>query len=210
MAGEVGVHLIDDDAAVLRSVALLLRAHQIPVKAYASGQAFLDAPPATLGCVLSDVRMPGMDGIELLRALRRRASPLPFLVMTGHADVAMAVEAMKAGAMDFIEKPFADEALLSIVRSGLDASQSQAARIAQAEEARALLAALSAREREILDAVSQGKASKAVAYELGLSVRTVEVHRSNLMAKLKVENVTSAIALLRRAGDLALRPPAAS
>ncbi|KQT54401.1 hypothetical protein ASG43_02005 [Aureimonas sp. Leaf454] len=203
MSHEAVVHVIDDDDAVLRSVSFLLRAHRLPARTYASGRDFLETTVAGMaGCILCDVRMPGIDGIELLRQLRERDLYLPFLVMTGHADVAMAVEAMKTGAMDFIEKPFADERLLVMVRKGLALSESQRSQRERLSEARQRLAVLSAREREILTAVSEGKASKAIAHDLGLSVRTVEVHRSNLMAKLRVENAASAIALLRKAeGD---------
>lgn len=200
MSTEAAVHVIDDDDAVLRSLEFLLRAHRIPVRTYEGGREFLDVSGSATGCVLSDVRMPGIDGIELLRRLRERGSSLPFLVMTGHADIAMAVEAMKAGAMDFIEKPFGDDAILTMVRRGIQQHETQRAQCAQAFEARERLAQLSAREMEVLIAVSDGMASKAIAHELGLSIRTVEVHRSNLMAKLKVENAASAIALLRKAG----------
>ncbi|KQT55184.1 MULTISPECIES: response regulator transcription factor [unclassified Aureimonas] len=199
MANEATVHVIDDDDAVLRSLAFLLRAHRIPVATYAGGREFLDTGLNASGCILSDVRMPGMDGIELLRALRAQGSSLPFLVMTGHADVAMAVEAMKSGAIDFIEKPFGDDGILAMVRRGLQLNEAQQAKGERVRDARERLALLSLREKEVLVAVAEGKASKAIAHELGLSVRTVEVHRSNLMTKLKVENAASAIALLRKA-----------
>lgn len=201
MTSDAAVHLIDDDDAVLRSLSFLLRAHRIPVRTYPNARKFMDRWQAAAGCILSDVRMPGMDGIELLKALRELRCPLPFLVMTGHADVPMAVDAMKAGAMDFIEKPFADDAVLSLIRRGLQRYETQRTRSERVADAIERLASLSMREREVLTFVSEGKASKVIAFDLGLSVRTVEVHRGKLMAKLGVENTASAIALLRMAEE---------
>lgn len=194
---EPEVHVVDDDAAVLRSASFLLGAHQIKARTHASAASFLEAYSAGIsGCVLSDMRMPEMDGIELLRKLRGDGSRLPFIVMTGHADVPLAVEAMKAGATDFVEKPYAGETLLGMVRSALDRWQVVATDGTRVAEARRQLGVLSPREREVLNAVAAGKASKAIAFELGLSVRTVEVHRANILAKLKVDNAALAVAKL--------------
>ncbi|WP_294642704.1 response regulator [uncultured Aureimonas sp.] len=197
MQPEPAVHVVDDDADVLRSVSFLLRAHRIPARMHSSASAFLRAEAVGIaGCVLSDVRMPEMDGIELLRRLRAAGSSLPFIVMTGHADVPLAVEAMKAGAMDFIQKPCAGEALLELAGRGLERWRELSAERARQADASAGIAVLSKRELAVLEEVARGKASKVVAHELGISVRTVEVHRANILAKLGVDNTASAIAKL--------------
>jgi two-component system response regulator FixJ len=197
MSPEPQVHVIDDDPAVLRSISFLLATHGMPVRTYGSGAAFLAAhAQGVAGCILSDVRMPELDGIALLRALRAAGSDLPFLVMTGHADVAMAIEAMKEGAVDFIEKPFCEATLTSMVARALATWRVTAARDARASTARRRLAMLSQREREVLEAIAAGRASKAIAHDLGLSVRTVEVHRANILMKLAADNTFAAVAML--------------
>lgn len=202
MQPEPEVHVVDDDDAVLRSASFLLTAHQIRVKTHTSAASFLESYTAGVaGCVLSDVRMPEMDGIELLRKLRGDGSSLPFIVMTGHADVPLAVEAMKEGATDVVEKPYAGETLLGMVRGALSRWQTLSAEEARGAEARRQLAVLSPRERGVLAAVAEGKASKAIAFDLGLSVRTIEVHRANILAKLKVDNAALAVAKLIAARD---------
>jgi two-component system response regulator FixJ len=197
MLREPYVHVIDDDPDVLRSLSFLLTAHGMPVRTYGSAAAFLDVRAEELaGCILSDVRMPEMDGIELLRTLSARGSILPFIVMTGHADVPMAIEAMKEGATDFIEKPYAEAALTAMVGRALARWRQTAARDAQASAARGRLALLSQRERQVLEAIAAGRASKAIAHDLGLSVRTVEVHRANILMKLAADNTFAAVAML--------------
>lgn len=193
------VYVIDDDEAVRRAIAMLLRSAQIRVEAYDSGLAFLDAlrPPgaAHAGCVLTDVRMPGLDGIELLRRLKESGFLGPVVIMTAHGEVATAVQAMKAGAADFIEKPFDDEALLATISTALDAAKASGA----AAEAAARIAALSPREREVLEHLVMGKPNKAIARDLGLSPRTVEIHRARLMTRLDAGSLAEVVRLAVRA-----------
>lgn len=197
------VHVIDDDA-VRRAIGMLLRSADVSFVAHASAAAFLDAmaagPEMPIGCVLTDVRMPEMDGLALLRRLRQLGFPAPVVVMTAHGDIATAVQAMKDGAADFIEKPFDGEVLLASVRAAFaaaaapDPDPERMAQNGQAEAA-ARLAALSAREREVLDLLVAGKSNKMVAQDLGLSPRTVEVHRARLMARLGVRSFAEAVRL---------------
>ncbi|WP_424138698.1 response regulator transcription factor [Roseomonas chloroacetimidivorans] len=201
------VHVIDDDEAVCWAVATLLTSFGLAVETHASGVAFLAALPGLArepGCVLTDVRMPEMDGLELLRRLRAQGFQRPIVVMTAHGDVSMAVRAMKDGAYDFIEKPFEDEALFTIAQAALAAPDAEKAASTTAGEGRArpeisraaaLIATLSPREREVLDLAMEGKASKVIAYELGISPRTVEVHRLRLLARLGVGSLAEAVRL---------------
>jgi two-component system, LuxR family, response regulator FixJ len=201
------VHVIDDDEPVRRAIAMLLRSAGVPAATHPSGLAFLDALPALgeegVGCVLTDVRMPGLDGVELLRRLGERGFGWPVVVMTAHGDVPTAVRAMKAGAADFVEKPFDDEALLAAIEAALAAPGPPPGAAGTADpaaaEAAARVAALSPREREVLDRIMAGKPNKTIANELGLSPRTVEVHRARLMARLGVGSVAEAVRLAVRA-----------
>lgn len=175
------VHVIDDDEDVRRALAFLLGTTGMAVKVYGSATQFLDHyGPQVSGCILSDIRMPGMDGLELMRALKARGSQLPVVIMTGHADIALAVQVMKAGAVDFIEKPFADQVLIG----ALDGAFARKARGAGGEIPRARMATLSERERQVLDGLVAGHPNKTIAYDLGISPRTVEIHRANLMTKM--------------------------
>ena len=192
------VHVLDDDEAVRRAIAMLLRSAGIGAEIYPSGQAFLDALPsagkAHAECVLTDVRMPELDGFELLHHLKERDFRMPVVVMTAHGDVSTAVRAMKAGAMDFIEKPFDDDALLATINAALEtAAAPQAASGAAGASAR--LAALSPREREVLELLMLGKSNKAIARDLGLSPRTVEIHRARLLKHLAVGSLAEAVRL---------------
>lgn len=193
------VHVIDDDEAVRRALAMLLRSTGFRAETHVSGLAFLDAlaRPGRVPteCVLTDVRMPGLDGIELLRRLKERGFPGPIIVMTAHGDVSTAVQAMKAGAIDFIEKPFDDEALLSAIGAALDHSVSQKT----VTDAAARISFLSPRERQVLQLLTAGKSNKEVARDLGLSSRTVEVHRARLMAHLGVGSLAEAVRLFVQA-----------
>jgi two-component system response regulator FixJ len=203
------VHVIDDDDAVRRALALLFRSAGIPVETHPSGSAFLEALPAlrddAVGCVLTDVRMPGLDGLELLRRLKQGGFRRPVVVMTAHGDVAMAVRAMKAGAVDFVEKPFDDEALLAATEAALRTPHVAGA--AWADDAAERMAALSPREREVLELLIAGKPNKLIARDLGLSPRTVEVHRARLMARLGVGSLAEAVRLAVHA-ELGLRTAA--
>jgi two-component system response regulator FixJ len=191
------VHVIDDDDDVRSSIAFLLTSAGFAVQLHESADAFLDAlPNLQSGCVVSDVRMPGMDGLTLLRRLAVMRPRFPAIVMTGHADVPLAVEAMKAGAVDFIEKPFEASVMLGALRQALewhDQGQAAAARLALIENR---LRLLSPREREVLERVTQGKPNKIIAYELGLSARTVEVYRANVMNKMGAESLSELVRMV--------------
>jgi two-component system, LuxR family, response regulator FixJ len=186
------VHIVDDDEAVRQSLAFLLSSAGLAVRLYDSAAAFL-AGLASIqdGCLITDVRMPGMTGLELLRQLRVKAGSLPAIVITGHGDVPLAVEAMKAGAVDFIEKPFNEEAILNAVRRaldrGADAANGDAAAVA------AKLSLLSERERQVLEGLVAGHPNKTIAHDLGISPRTVEVYRANLMAKMEARSLSELI-----------------
>ncbi|HXA22203.1 MAG TPA: response regulator FixJ [Acetobacteraceae bacterium] len=184
------VHVVDDDEAVRDSLSLLLEAAGLSVRTYDSATAFLKAlPNLGAGCVLTDVRMPELDGLELQRRLAELGIRLPVIVMTGHGDVPIAVEALKAGAADFLEKPFDDVQLLAAVSSALAASQrTRDEEIAMAGIARRL-ASLTPREREVLDKLVAGQPNKTIAYDLGSSPRTVEVHRARVMEKMGVRSL---------------------
>ncbi|TPL43252.1 response regulator FixJ [Mesorhizobium sp. B2-4-6] len=184
MASDV-VHVVDDDVDVRKSLGFLLATADFAVRLYESATAFLATEPKELeGCIVTDVRMPGIDGIEFLRQLRSRGLNVPVIVMTGHADVALAVQAMKEGAADFIEKPFDDQVLIDSLRSALDHRSQPVAAHPQSNEIRKNLATLSERERQVLDGLVSGLPNKTIAYDLGISPRTVEIHRANVMSKM--------------------------
>ena len=201
------VHVVDDDDGVRESLRFLLEAEGMAVRAYASAAALLaaDAPPG--GCVLTDFHMPGMDGLQLQAALAARGSTLPVIVMTGHADVPVAVRAMKAGAVDFLEKPFLDVQLLGAVRQALQ--RSLAAREAQegAAAAAGRIARLTPREREVLELLVAGQSNKEIARTLGTSPRTIDVHRARVFDKLDADSLPDLVHLVleaapvRQAGD---------
>ncbi|WP_135469268.1 response regulator FixJ [Crenalkalicoccus roseus] len=214
--GRGAVHVVDDDEAVRRSLAMLLRSAGMAVRTHPSALAFLDALPSLgegdIGCVLTDVRMPGMDGLQMLRQLRAQGFAKPVIVMTAHGDIATAVQAMKAGALDFIEKPFDDEALLAALDAALAAPAPEAPPPAAppadpaASEAAARIAALSPREREVLELLTAGKPNKVIAHELGISPRTVEVHRARMMERLGARSLAEAVRLALRAEQVAAAP----
>ena len=187
------VHLVDDDEAIRRSASFLLKTSGYLVKSYASGAELLKEREIAPGCILLDVRMPEMDGSQVQQELRGRGIGLPVVVMTGHGDVNVAVQAMKAGAVDFIEKPFEKAALLSAIEEGF-ARISQASRHSQrADEARVRLQALTPREHDVLEGLVRGHPNKTIAYDLDISPRTVEIHRANLMSKLGVKSLSEAL-----------------
>ena len=195
MPAERIVHVVDDDADVRRSLErLLLSAGFTPVL-HRNAFALLDhASELSAGCMLLDMRMPGMDGLELQARLNDLGIPLPVIVMTGHGDVPTAVRAMKAGAVDFLEKPFDDVRLLASIEAAL-AGTGEAGREFEATEAAQRIAALSPRERQVLDGLVTGKMNKAIAYDLGISVRTVEVHRARMLGRLGTRHTAEAIRL---------------
>jgi two-component system, LuxR family, response regulator FixJ len=194
MPSEVAVHVVDDDVAVRKSLAFLLASEGLPVRLHESASAFLEgAQDVEAGCIVTDVRMPGIDGIEFLRRLKERGLALPVIVMTGHADVPMAVEAMKEGAVDFLEKPFGDEVFIEAVRSALLRQEKSSHQGAQAAQVQARFETLSERERQVLDGLVAGKANKVIAYDLGISPRTVEIYRANVMAKMQAKSLSELV-----------------
>jgi two-component system response regulator FixJ len=194
MLSDATVHVIDDDEAARHSLAFLLGAAKISAKTYESATAFLNGlAEVKLGCIITDVRMPGMSGIELLRELKRLGVTVPVIVVTGHADVPLAVEAMKIGAVDFLEKPFDDEALLQAVRSACNQQSSKDKHRAERAEIDSRLATLSNREREVLQGLVRGLANKQIAFDLGISPRTVEIYRANLMTKMQASSLSDLV-----------------
>lgn len=201
MSSDAPVHIVDDDLAVRQALAFLLATDGLTVRVHDSATAFLAAEPERVGCVVTDVRMPGIDGVELLHRLRQRGSLPPVIVMTGHADVALAVAAMKAGAVDFIEKPFDDEVLLASIRSALARSDRTAERASERDAVRARLAELTERERQVLEGLIAGKANKVIGLDLGISPRTVEIYRANVMSKLQAGSLSELVRMALIAGQ---------
>lgn len=196
------VHLVDDDEAIRRSVGFMLKTSGFHVRTYESGVELMKASPnLEPGCILLDIRMPGMDGLEVQKALRDKGVTLPVIIMTGHGDVSLAVQAMKAGAVDFIEKPFEKAVLLSAIDHGVDRLKRSATSRDRADDAAVRLQALTAREREVLDGLAKGLPNKTIAYDLGISPRTVEIHRANVMSKLDVRSLSEALRLAFAAQD---------
>ena len=190
------VHLVDDDAAIRRSAGFMLKTSGYQVRTYESGVELLkDHGALTDGCILLDIRMPGIDGLEVQQALKEKGVTLPVIIMTGHGDVSLAVRAMKAGAIDFIEKPFAKATLLGAIEQGLNHLREAQAGRCLAKEATIRLQGLTPREREVLTGLARGLPNKTIAYDLGISPRTVEIHRANLMAKLGVRSLSEALRL---------------
>jgi two-component system response regulator FixJ len=189
------VHVIDDDLDVRQSLAFLLSTAGLAVRVYDSALAFLAAAEAGLqdGCIVSDIRMPGMDGIALLHRLKELKVDLPVIVITGHGDVPLAVTSMKAGAVDFIEKPFDDGRLLSALGAALRRHAGDSARRAEVAAIRQRLHSLSGREREVLALLANGKPNKVMAHEFGISVRTVEIYRANVMVKMQADSLSDLV-----------------
>lgn len=195
------VYLVDDEEAIRRSAGFMLKTSGYAVKPFASGVEFLkEAGHLAPGCVLLDVRMPEIDGLQVQRQLRDRGLLFPVIVMTGHGDISVAVQAMKAGAVDFIEKPFEKAVLLAAIEDGLMRIEHADKTRARAEEARVRLQALTPREREVLDGLARGHPNKTIAYDLDISPRTVEIHRANLMSKLEVASLSDALRIAFSAG----------
>ncbi len=195
------VYLVDDDEAVRRSTSFMLKTSGYKVETYVSGIAFLkDARHAEPGCVLLDVRMPEMDGLAVQKELKARGIDLPVIVMTGHGDVSVAVEAMKAGAVDFIEKPFEKAILLAALDDGFGRIELSGRRAERAALAAIRLEALTPRERDVLRGLVDGLPNKTIGYDLGISPRTVEIHRAHLMTKLGVRSLSEALRIAFAAG----------
>jgi two-component system, LuxR family, response regulator FixJ len=203
MPPEPIIYAIDDDDAVRQSLEFLLRAAGINVRSFESAKAFLAVlPEITSGCIITDVRMPDISGIDLLRKVKERNLDIPVIVVTGHGDVSLAVEAMKIGAADFLEKPFDDDQLIAAVRAALNKTLDTAARNADLAQVHDKLAALSNREREVLDGLVAGKANKVIAFDLGISPRTVEIYRANLMTKMAANSLSDLVRMAMTAGIL--------
>lgn len=201
MSTEPAVYVIDDDEAARDSIAFLLETARLPVRTFESAAAFLAQPtPPETGCIITDVRMPEVDGIELLRRLRAQGNRLPVIVITGHGDVPLAVEAMKIGAIDFFEKPFDDEALLSAVRAALGRRQGEDEREAEKRMLAERFAALSAREKQVLEGLVKGHQNKVIAFDLGISPRTVEIYRANVMTKSQASSLSDLVRMALIAG----------
>jgi two-component system response regulator FixJ len=193
---DLTVHVVDDDPAVRRSLERLLDAAGFHVFSYQSPAAFLNAASGlSAGCVLLDIRMPGVDGLEVQARLNRLRVNLPVIVMTGHGDVPSAVRAMKAGAVDFLEKPFDDETLLNAIGGAFAKASRLIGGDREAVRAAQRIATLSPREREVLDALLAGRQNKVIAFDLNISVRTVEVHRARMMERLGTKQFADAIRL---------------
>ena len=190
----ITVHVIDDDDAARQSLAFLLGTAKIAVKTYDSAVAFLKTlTELKSGCIITDVRMPEMSGIDLLHKLKELKIGIPVIVITGHGDVPLAVEAMKIGAADFLEKPFDDEVLIASVRSALNRHGTEGKRLAERTEIDSRLAALSNRERDVLQGLVRGLANKQIAFDLGISPRTVEIYRANLMTKMQASSLSDLV-----------------
>ncbi|HEY7581627.1 MAG TPA: response regulator FixJ [Acetobacteraceae bacterium] len=188
------VHVVDDDASVRDSLTLLLESAGFRARAYGSAVSFLEtAPDRGVGCVLTDVQMPELNGLELQRRMSALGIQLPVIVMTGHGDVPVAVQALKAGATDFLEKPFDDEQLLSAVNAAIALSQQARDRAAAVADVATRLTTLTPREREVLDRLVAGQPNKTIAYDLGSSPRTVEVHRARVMEKMGARSLAELV-----------------
>jgi two-component system, LuxR family, response regulator FixJ len=193
-AAQPVVHIVDDDEGLRESLAFLLRSANLEVRSFESAKAFLgELPHAMPGCVITDVRMPDMSGIELLRRLKELKIGVPVIVITGHGDIALAVEAMKIGAADFFEKPFDDDLLVASVRAALQQREDQTKRGAERAEIEHRISSLSPREKDVLAGLIEGRANKQIAFDLGISPRTVEIYRANLMNKMQADSLSDLV-----------------
>ncbi|WP_027550193.1 response regulator FixJ [Bradyrhizobium sp. Cp5.3] len=195
------VYVIDDDEAMRDSLNFLLDSSGFSVTLFDSAQGFLDALPGlAFGCVVSDVRMPGLDGIELLKRMKAQQCAFPILIMTGHGDVPLAVEAMKLGAVDFLEKPFEDDRLTTMIESAIRRAEPAAKNEAIAQDIAARVASLSPRERQVMEGLIAGLSNKLIAREYDISPRTIEVYRANVMTKMQANSLSELVRLAMRAG----------
>lgn len=200
MTTDTIIHIVDDDAAVRDSIAFLLETADLTARTYESAVAFLAENDRPAGCIVTDVRMPDMTGLELARRLRDTGSVEPVIVITGHADVPLAIEAMRSGVVDFIEKPFDDEVLLSSIHRVLEQATRATSADADRREFVARLESLSPRERDVVDGLVKGHANKVIAFDLGISPRTVEVYRANAMTKMQAGSLSELVRIVMTAG----------
>jgi two-component system response regulator FixJ len=197
MATEPVVHVIDDDDSAREALAFLVDCAGLQVRTYDSAISFLESLGALEhGCIVTDVRMPEMSGVELIGRLKALGVRDPVIVITGHADVPMAIQAMKAGVADFLEKPFSDKAILEAIRSALARQAGQEEADAEREEIRARMASLSQRENEVMEGLVDGQANKVIAYDLNISARTVEVYRANVMTKMRAGSLSELVRMV--------------
>jgi two-component system, LuxR family, response regulator FixJ len=195
------VYVVDDDDAMRESLDFLLGAADFHVTLFESAHNFLDAlPTIDFGCVVSDMRMPGIDGIELLKRLKAGGNRFPVVIMTGHGDVPLAVEAMKLGAMEFLEKPFEDDRLIGMIETALSRAEPGVKSEAITIEIQSRIASLSARERQVMDGLIAGLSNKLIAREYGISPRTIEVYRANVMTKMQAATLSELVRLAMRGG----------
>ena len=191
------VFVVDDDEAVRTSLRLLLKSVGLPVETFASAQEFLDQfDPDRSGCLVLDIRMPSMSGLELQQHLNDRHSIMPIVFITGHGDVPMAVEAMQAGAVDFIQKPFRDQDLIDRINRALEKDREMRSELRERDEIRRRMSQLTPREREVLELVTQGKANKVIAGDLNVSQRTVEIHRARVMEKMGANSLAHLVRMV--------------
>ena len=195
------VYVIDDDEAVRDSLNFLLDSAGFDVTLFETAVSFLDALPGLdFGCVVSDVRMPGLDGIELLKRMKAGHSTFPIVIMTGHGDVPLAVEAMKLGAVDFLEKPFEDDRLISMIETAIRQAEPAAKSEALTLDIAARIASLSPRERQVMEGLIAGLSNKLIARDYDISPRTIEVYRANVMTKMQAGNLSELVRFAIRAG----------
>ncbi len=195
------VFVVDDDEAVRDSLGALLESAEFEVETFGSGADFLDRlDPKRGGCIVLDVRMPGLSGLEVQRKLAEKGISMPVIIITGHGDVPIAVQAIKAGALDFIEKPFADDVILESVRRALEQGRRNERDASSAAEIEARLARLTLRERDVLEQLVIGNPNKIIAYELGISPRTVEIHRARVIEKMEARSLSHLVRLAMTAG----------
>ncbi|HWL20718.1 MAG TPA: response regulator FixJ [Bradyrhizobium sp.] len=197
------VYVIDDDEAMRDSLSFLLESAGFDVTLFESALKFLDAlPELAFGCVVSDVRMPGLDGIELLKRMKTRTGALPIIIMTGHGDIPLAVEAMKLGAIDFLEKPFEDDRLITMIEMAVQQAAPAAKNQALTQDIVARVATLSPRERQVMDGLIAGLSNKLIARDYDISPRTIEVYRANVMTKMQANSLSELVRFAMRAGLL--------
>jgi two-component system response regulator FixJ len=193
MSNQSTILIVDDDAPIRDSLRALMEAAGYSVRTYNCAKAFLSEPVPSGSCLITDIRMPEMNGLELQEEVAKREIDLPIVFMTGHGDVLLAVRAMKAGAVDFVEKPFDDSLILATVRQALKAGQQHSDRVAQAKTAHELIASLTPRELTVLEKLVTGRSNKVAAYELGISPRTIEIHRANIMDKMNARSLSDVV-----------------
>ena len=203
MANDDLVYVVDDDAAMRESLEFLLDAAGYSVTTFDSAADFLQQlPRLTFGCIVSDIRMPGIDGMELLRDVKAGRAEMPIIIMTGHGDIPLAVEAIKLGALDFLEKPFEDERMIGAIRTALERGKAAAKDEVVASDVAARIASLSQRERQVMDGIVAGLSNKQMARDYDISPRTIEVYRANVMTKMQARSLSELVRLALRAGLL--------